>query len=122
MEFKCLICHATQPKERGTRLDSGSWRCADLAGCCERAGIEYPEPVTAMVADLIDQEARNVQSVHGACPDGGTCHHGCNLSRPKSPCWRVRYCGPLSGVFPGDEWPADLPKADCEVSHDQPRH
>jgi hypothetical protein len=35
------------------------------------------------------------------CPDGGTCHHSC--TRPT--CFRVEHCGPLSGVFPGDEWP-----------------
>lgn len=38
-----------------------------------------------------------------ACPDGGTCHHGC-----KKTCWRVDNCSPLSGVFPDDEWPADV--------------
>jgi len=36
------------------------------------------------------------------CPDGGTCHHICETGR----CWRVAaHCGPLSGVYPGDEWP-----------------
>lgn len=34
------------------------------------------------------------------CPDGGRCHHACRAS-----CFRVRTCGPLSGVFPGDMWP-----------------
>lgn len=34
------------------------------------------------------------------CPDDGTCHHECEFY-----CWRVRYCEPLSGVFPGDQWP-----------------
>jgi hypothetical protein len=38
-----------------------------------------------------------------ACPDGGTCHHGCTVG-----CFRVQTCGPLSGVFPGDRWPADV--------------
>lgn len=37
------------------------------------------------------------------CPDQGTCHHGCRES-----CWRVANCGPLSGVFPNNEWPSDL--------------
>lgn len=36
------------------------------------------------------------------CPDGGTCHHGCTTS-----CFRVATCGPLSDVFPNDEWPVD---------------
>lgn len=40
-----------------------------------------------------------------ACPDGGTCHHRCG---PTGPCYRVGCCGPLSGVFGGDEWPSWL--------------
>ena len=51
-------------------------------------------------------------SPHG-CPDDGTCHHRCPMDRRTSklehpdglPCWRVLNAGPLSGVFPGDEWP-----------------
>lgn len=39
----------------------------------------------------------------GRCPDGGTCHHGCYASDVS--CYRVAYCGPLSGVFPNDRWP-----------------
>jgi hypothetical protein len=41
------------------------------------------------------------------CPDGGRCHHQCaelNSGR----CWRVVTCGPLSGVYPGDQWPSDV--------------
>jgi hypothetical protein len=34
------------------------------------------------------------------CPDDGKCHHGCLAG-----CFRVNYCGPLSGVYPGDNWP-----------------
>ena len=37
------------------------------------------------------------------CPDGGTCHHECGLAR----CWRVDTCEPLSGVYPGNQWPED---------------
>lgn len=37
------------------------------------------------------------------CPDGGKCHHGCSTG-----CWRVTTCGPLSGVFPGNRWPAEV--------------
>ena len=37
------------------------------------------------------------------CPDGGKCHHGCNLR-----CYRVLACEPLSGVYPGDAWPDDV--------------
>jgi hypothetical protein len=41
---------------------------------------------------------------HHWCPDGGVCHHGC----ADGPCFRVGSCGPLPGVFPGDQWPAAL--------------
>ena len=57
-EFKCIICHSTKPIEEGTRLDSGSWRCADLAGCCKRAGIEYRE-----TRDGLQKEALTVARV-----------------------------------------------------------
>jgi hypothetical protein len=40
-----------------------------------------------------------------ACPDGGTCHHDCTAS---TSCFRVEWAGPLSGVYPGDHWPADV--------------
>lgn len=39
-----------------------------------------------------------------ACPDGGTCHHGCTAPY----CWRVENAGPLSGVYPDDEWPTSV--------------
>ena len=38
------------------------------------------------------------------CPDNGTCHHGCESGN----CFRVGFCGPLSGVFPHNQWPEDL--------------
>lgn len=37
------------------------------------------------------------------CPDGGKCHHECQKG-----CWRVGTCGPLSGVYPNDEWPESV--------------
>lgn len=37
------------------------------------------------------------------CPDGGTCHHACLRQ-----CFRVQSCGPLSGVYPDNEWPEDI--------------
>jgi hypothetical protein len=40
------------------------------------------------------------------CPDGGACHHNCT-----DQCFRVRYCKPLSGVYPNDEWPDEVKKA-----------
>lgn len=41
------------------------------------------------------------------CPDGGACHHGCAATE----CFRVIGAGPLSGVFPGDRWPAAIKAA-----------
>jgi hypothetical protein len=56
-------------------------------------------------------------SDHHACPDGGTCHHHCVEG-----CFRVECCSPLSGVYPDDEWPADIRTrhayvAPAETSH-----
>lgn len=50
------------------------------------------------------------------CPDGGTCHHSCVTF-----CFRVDHAGPLSGVFPNDEWPdgvgslAPYPPQNCAI-------
>lgn len=41
------------------------------------------------------------------CPDDGTCHHECK----DTTCFRVRCCGPLSGVYVGDQWPEFIRKA-----------
>lgn len=38
-----------------------------------------------------------------ACPDDGYCHHAESCSPRR--CWRVEACGPLSNVFPNDDWP-----------------
>lgn len=35
------------------------------------------------------------------CPDGGKCWHQCT----GADCWRVYNAGPLSGVYPNNEWP-----------------
>lgn len=43
------------------------------------------------------------------CPDGGTCRHECATAKR---CFRVRFCGPLSGVYPGDRWPVNLVSAE----------
>lgn len=40
---------------------------------------------------------------HDPCPDGGTCHHECERA-----CFRVKSAAPLSGVFPGNRWPAEI--------------
>lgn len=40
------------------------------------------------------------------CPDDGRCWHVVQCG--EGPCWRVENCGPMTGVFPGDEWPTSL--------------
>lgn len=41
------------------------------------------------------------------CPDGGACHHEC----APGACFRVHSAGPLSGTYPGDEWPPEVVSA-----------
>lgn len=43
------------------------------------------------------------EALREGCPDGGTCHHMCQTS-----CWRVSNAGPLSGVFPTNQWPMNI--------------
>jgi hypothetical protein len=38
------------------------------------------------------------------CPDDGACHHVCGESR----CFRTVHCGPLSNVYPNDQWPTEV--------------
>lgn len=45
------------------------------------------------------------------CPDGGTCHHNDHHDCAVF-CWRTRHAGPLSGVYPGDRWPAEPARGD----------
>ena len=40
----------------------------------------------------------------GRCPDGGKCHHNCR----EDECFRVRYCCPFTGEYPGDVWPEEI--------------
>lgn len=63
------------------------------------------------------------------CPDGGVCHHRCDESDYPLTCWRVATCGPLSNVFPNDEWPPEivaahggLPPTDAELIADVMKH
>lgn len=56
--------------------------------------LSNPEVTREMVDVVANRE-------QGLCPDSGTCHHGCE----GGPCARVQIAGPLSGVFPNDEWP-----------------
>lgn len=54
---------------------------------------------------VASEAARKAPAGAVRCPDGGKCNHGCKGS---GPCWRVGACGPLSGVFEGDRWPAEV--------------
>lgn len=46
------------------------------------------------------------QTAANRCPDMEVCRHGCRWS-----CFRVRWCSPLSGMFPNDEWPKTMVEA-----------
>lgn len=43
------------------------------------------------------------KGIPNRCPDQGTCHHACGRE-----CYRTLCCLPLAGIYPGDDWPADL--------------
>lgn len=59
-----------------------------------------------LAASTDDQQNWRLPSKSEVCPDGGACHHGCWAA--DSGCWRVHMAGPLTGVYPGDVWPADV--------------
>lgn len=52
-----------------------------------------------------------MSDVRRQCPDGGTCHHDCK--RDNHGCFRVKHCGPLSGVYPNDRWPEEVKKIEA---------
>ena len=58
----------------------------------------------AVVADGERCDACDAKLLSVRCPDGGACHHGCGATG----CRRVRTCGPLSGVYDGDDWPDEV--------------
>jgi hypothetical protein len=60
---------------------------------------EIRPALPAFVAACLANAAANKPS----CPDEATCHHEC-----RSVCFRVKYCSPLSGVYPGDDWPESV--------------
>lgn len=68
---------------------------------CDRT----PGEAIELIRSTLDSLARNYGLATGTCPDAGTCHHAC---APGTRCWRVDHAGPLSGVYPGDDWPADM--------------
>jgi hypothetical protein len=61
--------------------------------------------------------ASNEPDRPGACPDGGTCGHGCGPGR----CWRVRNASPLGAAGWGDEWPQIIRDHDARASLPRPR-
>lgn len=68
-----------------------------------RAGFVDPTPCTPEIERVrTDLTPRSL--ARRLCPDAGTCHHRCEPDQ----CFRVHTCGPLSGVFPDDVWPAAL--------------
>jgi len=42
------------------------------------------------------------------CPDGGSCGHGCGTGL----CWRVDNAEPLTAAGWGDDWPAEVVRAE----------
>lgn len=51
------------------------------------------------------------------CPDDGTCHHECMAT-----CFRAKYCAPLSGVYPNDEWPLSVQLIPTPITIDEGEH
>jgi hypothetical protein len=68
---------------------------------------EYRARIARLIAEA---DAQLAGQADGRCPDGATCHHGCSRG-----CFRVRYAGPLTGVYPGDDWPDEIKAAHPET-------
>jgi hypothetical protein len=80
---------------------------AFLPPCLRRPGhkgLHSWTPRRARQLDGLDGAGPDAPPPPGrlACQDGGTCHHDCGT---RDQCWRVDHAEPLSGVYPGDEWP-----------------
>lgn len=82
-------------------------RLSDRKGSRLYAAVERltralkPHPDIAEALEWLEERDSLLQR----CPDGGKCHHRC-----RDRCWRVIHCGPLSGVYPGDDWPDEIRK------------
>jgi hypothetical protein len=61
-----------------------------------RTDPEYAAHIDRLVAEADAEIAAGPRG----CPDGAICHHGCSYG-----CFRVAAAGPLTGVYPGDDWP-----------------
>lgn len=67
-----------------------------------KGAVVWHTPETApFVAEVIVRKWGPLSLV---CPDGGKCHHACEVNS----CFRVQFAGPLSGVFPNDTWPDEV--------------
>jgi len=82
-----------------------SYRMLTGGGTFTVLGGRYGESVRLKATDEDDEDEVVLRA---KCPDDGTCHHDCDA---EGPCWRVLACGPLSGVYPGDEWPIEITMA-----------
>lgn len=80
----------------------------DLCEHAERTANETPplsaRPLTDVEAQQAYAEEVRARTELPGCPDGGTCHHACGTGA----CFRVLNAGPLSGVFPTDQWPMNV--------------
>lgn len=103
--------------------EPGCWVCLDERSCLARRAAQMRAagrrhsgvmaPVADMLADSIitGGEPLALPAARTRCPDGGWCHHRCL----GAPCFRTEWCGPLSGVYPGDRWPADVVAAEAAL-------
>lgn len=86
----------------GTRVKSVAGRDTDRYGTTIGMTVDaIPYQFQAVRWDDGQTENYAPQALRRACPDDGVCHHACAAAE----CFRVRACGPLSNVFPGDRWP-----------------
>lgn len=82
-------------KGNSSRWGKGSWRWS---------AVGAPEPEYSTRSAAVAEAIRAKRWGEHRCPDDGRCHHAC----PPGACFRVHSAGPLSGVFPGDVWPASV--------------
>jgi hypothetical protein len=69
-----------------------------------RSGRYHVEEIGAILDVVEAVDVYDGTTPHPICPDGGACHHNCEITH----CFRVESCGPLTGVYPNDEWPANV--------------
>lgn len=79
---------------------NGAFRAVSWDEYCDAFAAGRP----TFVAELTQRPAAVLPAM--SCPDGGTCHHLC--SQIGGGCFRVAFCGPLSGVYPDNQWPEEV--------------